>query len=159
MCKAFPGRAVASLEDIHEVERSPQRLVWWIENDTWVRYVVHCYALCYNIVPVGMLHGGGYTLRERVHEQVVMLLPVPVLFTKPVENPRVYPDPCSLLYGRRCRQKNTCSIFAQSLLSLITRSRTNRYQVRFSVLQAGVYGSPQHRPRVIFWGAWGLLFP
>jgi len=29
----------------------------------------------------------------------------------------------------------------------------NRYQVRFSVLQAGVYGSPQHRRRVIFWGA------
>jgi DNA (cytosine-5)-methyltransferase 1 len=29
----------------------------------------------------------------------------------------------------------------------------NRYQVRFSVLQAGVYGSPQNRRRVIFWGA------
>jgi DNA (cytosine-5)-methyltransferase 1 len=27
------------------------------------------------------------------------------------------------------------------------------YQVRFSALQAGVYGSPQHRRRVIFWGA------
>jgi DNA (cytosine-5)-methyltransferase 1 len=25
--------------------------------------------------------------------------------------------------------------------------------VRFSVLQAGVYGSPQNRRRVIFWGA------
>ena len=29
----------------------------------------------------------------------------------------------------------------------------NRYQVRFSVLQAGVYGAPQGRRRVIFWGA------
>ena len=29
----------------------------------------------------------------------------------------------------------------------------NSYQVRFSALQAGVYGSPQHRRRVIFWGA------
>lgn len=29
----------------------------------------------------------------------------------------------------------------------------NSYQVRFSVLQAGVYGSPQNRRRVIFWGA------
>jgi hypothetical protein len=29
----------------------------------------------------------------------------------------------------------------------------DRYQVRFSVLQAGVYGSPQGRRRVIFWGA------
>ncbi|KAI9511110.1 S-adenosyl-L-methionine-dependent methyltransferase [Russula earlei] len=29
----------------------------------------------------------------------------------------------------------------------------DRYQVRFSVLQAGVYGSPQNRRRVIFWGA------
>ena len=25
--------------------------------------------------------------------------------------------------------------------------------MRFSILQAGVYGSPQHRRRVIFWGA------
>jgi len=33
------------------------------------------------------------------------------------------------------------------------QSRVARYQVRFSVLQAGVYGSPQHRRRVIFWGA------
>lgn len=36
----------------------------------------------------------------------------------------------------------------------------NSYQVRFSVLQAGVYGSPQHRRRVIFWGALrGLPLP
>jgi len=46
----FPCRAVAGLEDIREVERSPQRLVWWIENDTWVRYVVHCCARYHNIV-------------------------------------------------------------------------------------------------------------
>jgi hypothetical protein len=46
----FPGRAVAGQEDIREVERSPQRLVWWIENDTWVRYVVHCCARYHNIV-------------------------------------------------------------------------------------------------------------
>jgi DNA (cytosine-5)-methyltransferase 1 len=29
----------------------------------------------------------------------------------------------------------------------------NSYQVRFNVLQAGVYGSAQNRRRVIFWGA------
>jgi len=29
----------------------------------------------------------------------------------------------------------------------------NRYQARVSVLQAGVYGSPQSRRRVIIWGA------
>ncbi|KAI9437898.1 hypothetical protein F5148DRAFT_1353944, partial [Russula earlei] len=46
----FPGRAVAGLEDIREVERSPQRLVWWIEDDTWARYVVHCCARYHNIV-------------------------------------------------------------------------------------------------------------
>ena len=46
----FPGRAVAGLEDIREVERSPQRLVWWIESDTWARYVVHCCARYYNVV-------------------------------------------------------------------------------------------------------------
>ncbi|KAH9994346.1 hypothetical protein BJV74DRAFT_725416, partial [Russula compacta] len=46
----FPGRAVAGQEGIREVERSPQRLVWWIENDTWARYVVHCCARYHNIV-------------------------------------------------------------------------------------------------------------
>jgi hypothetical protein len=46
----FPGRTVAGLEDIREVDRSPQRLVWWIENDTWVRYVVHCCARYHNVV-------------------------------------------------------------------------------------------------------------
>ena len=46
----FPGRAVAGLEDVREVERSPQRLVWWIENDMWARYVVHCCARYHNIV-------------------------------------------------------------------------------------------------------------
>jgi hypothetical protein len=46
----FPGRAVAGLEDIREVERSPQRLVWWIESDTWARYVVHCCARYHNVV-------------------------------------------------------------------------------------------------------------
>jgi len=46
----FPGRAVAGEEGIREVERSPQRLVWWIENDTWARYVVHCCARYHNVV-------------------------------------------------------------------------------------------------------------
>ena len=46
----FPGRVVAGEEGIREVERSPLRLVWWIENDTWARYVVHCCARYHNIV-------------------------------------------------------------------------------------------------------------
>ena len=46
----FPGRAVAGEEGIREVERSPQRLVWWIEDDTWARYVVHCCARYHNVV-------------------------------------------------------------------------------------------------------------
>ena len=46
----FPGRAVAGEEGIREVERSPQRLVWWIENDTWARYIVHCCARYHNVV-------------------------------------------------------------------------------------------------------------
>jgi hypothetical protein len=50
----FPGRAVAGLEDVREVERSPQRLVWWIENDTWARYVVHCCARYHNVVSFSM---------------------------------------------------------------------------------------------------------
>ncbi len=46
----LPGRPMAGEEGIREVERSPQRLVWWIENDTWARYVVHCCARYHNIV-------------------------------------------------------------------------------------------------------------
>jgi hypothetical protein len=53
----FPGRAVAGLEDVREVERSPQRLVWWIENDTWARYVVHCCARYHNVVSFSMSIG------------------------------------------------------------------------------------------------------
>lgn len=37
---------------------------------------------------------------------------------------------------------------------------TNRYQVRYKLLQAGQYGAPQGRRRVIFWGAKrGLQIP
>jgi site-specific DNA-cytosine methylase len=48
------------------------------------------------------------------------------------------------------KKRRTCPEFRSKRYR---RSRTNSYQVRFSVLQAGVYGSPQHRRRVIFWGA------
>ncbi|KAH9979055.1 hypothetical protein BGW80DRAFT_1532711 [Lactifluus volemus] len=34
----FPGRVIAGEEGIREVERSPRRLVWWIENDAWARF-------------------------------------------------------------------------------------------------------------------------
>jgi hypothetical protein len=46
----FPGRVIAGEEGVREVERSPRRLVWWIENDAWARYVVHCCARYHNIV-------------------------------------------------------------------------------------------------------------
>ncbi|KAI0302740.1 hypothetical protein BC826DRAFT_986029 [Russula brevipes] len=46
----FPGRALAGREDVREVERTPLRLVWWIEDDTWARYVVHCCARYHNVV-------------------------------------------------------------------------------------------------------------
>ncbi|KAI0295837.1 hypothetical protein B0F90DRAFT_1811406 [Multifurca ochricompacta] len=50
----FPGRAIVVVvggqECIREIERSPQQLVWWIENDTWARYIVHCCARYHNIV-------------------------------------------------------------------------------------------------------------
>ena len=53
----FPGRAVAGMEEVREVERSPQRLVWWIENDTWARYVVHCCARYHNVVSFSTFTG------------------------------------------------------------------------------------------------------
>lgn len=65
----FPGRAVAGEEGIREVERSPQRLVWWIENDTRARYVVHCCARYHNVVSFSKdtpTHRLTYILRPNV---------------------------------------------------------------------------------------------
>ncbi|KAF8503256.1 S-adenosyl-L-methionine-dependent methyltransferase [Russula emetica] len=46
------------------------------------------------------------------------------------------------------------NVVAHGIIKFILRTLTSLgYQVRFSVLQAGVYGSPQNRRRVIFWGA------
>lgn len=45
-------------------------------------------------------------------------------------------------------------------LSTHTNHLLNRYQVRYKLLQAGQYGAPQGRQRVIFWGAKrGLSMP
>ncbi|TFY80977.1 hypothetical protein EWM64_g3031 [Hericium alpestre] len=46
----FPGRAVGGQEGVREVERTPARLVWWIEDDAWARYVVHCCARYHEVV-------------------------------------------------------------------------------------------------------------
>lgn len=45
----FPGNMVGGQENMREVERTPLRLVWWIE-DSWVRYVVHCCARYHEVV-------------------------------------------------------------------------------------------------------------
>ncbi|KAF8262436.1 hypothetical protein EI94DRAFT_1808790 [Lactarius quietus] len=37
-------------EGIRDDERSPQRFVWWIENDTLARYVLHCLARYHSII-------------------------------------------------------------------------------------------------------------
>ena len=66
----FPGRPVAGMEDVREVERSPQRLVWWIENDTWARYVVHCCARYHDVISfstfTGFFFNHGFHLRPSV---------------------------------------------------------------------------------------------
>ena len=46
----FPGRAVGGQEGVREVQRTPNRLVWWIEDDSWARFVVHCCARYYDVV-------------------------------------------------------------------------------------------------------------
>lgn len=45
----FPGDMVGGQEKVREVERTPLRLVWWIE-DSWIRYVVHCCARYHEVV-------------------------------------------------------------------------------------------------------------
>ncbi|KAH9026772.1 S-adenosyl-L-methionine-dependent methyltransferase [Lactarius pseudohatsudake] len=45
-------------------------------------------------------------------------------------------------------------VVANGIIKFILRALTSLgYQVRFNVLQAGVYGSPQNRRRIIIWGA------
>lgn len=46
----FPGRVIGEQQGVREVERSPLKLVWWIEDDAWARYVVHCCARYYEVV-------------------------------------------------------------------------------------------------------------
>jgi hypothetical protein len=47
---SFPGTSVGGIGGVREVERTSGYLVWWIENDTWARYVVHCCARYHQVV-------------------------------------------------------------------------------------------------------------
>ncbi|TFY61198.1 hypothetical protein EVJ58_g4660 [Rhodofomes roseus] len=47
---SFPGRPVDSGETVKEISRTPLQLVWWIEDNSWTRYVVHCCARYHEIV-------------------------------------------------------------------------------------------------------------
>ena len=47
---AFPGTQVGAGEGIREVARTPLQLVWSIEDDAFVRYVVHCCARYHDVV-------------------------------------------------------------------------------------------------------------
>ncbi|KZT42425.1 hypothetical protein SISSUDRAFT_41621 [Sistotremastrum suecicum HHB10207 ss-3] len=46
----FPGLAIDEQASISEVSRSPTKLVWYIEQDAFARYVVHCCCRYHNIV-------------------------------------------------------------------------------------------------------------
>lgn len=46
----FPGISVGSTEAIKEVSRTPLQLVWWIADDAFTRYVVHCCARYHDVV-------------------------------------------------------------------------------------------------------------
>jgi len=47
---SLPGRPVDSGETVKEVSRTPLQLVWWIEDNSWTRYVVHCCARYHEVV-------------------------------------------------------------------------------------------------------------
>lgn len=47
---SFPGLSVGSTEAIKEVLRTPLQLVWWIADDAFTRYVVHCCARYHDVV-------------------------------------------------------------------------------------------------------------
>ncbi|KAI0066059.1 hypothetical protein BV25DRAFT_1988543 [Artomyces pyxidatus] len=65
----FPGQVVAGQDGVREVQRTPGRLVWWIEDDAWARYVVHCCARYHEVVSYSKdtpTHRLTYILRPNV---------------------------------------------------------------------------------------------
>ncbi|THH16735.1 hypothetical protein EW146_g3956 [Bondarzewia mesenterica] len=46
----FPGRIIGEQEGAREVARSTLKLVWWVQDDAWARYVVHCCARYHDVV-------------------------------------------------------------------------------------------------------------
>ncbi|KAH9839308.1 uncharacterized protein C8Q71DRAFT_795589 [Rhodofomes roseus] len=66
---SFPGRPVDSGETVKEISRTPLQLVWWIEDNSWTRYVVHCCARYHEIVSFSKDTSGQrltYLLRPNV---------------------------------------------------------------------------------------------
>lgn len=47
---SFPGTLIGDLDGVYQVQRTHERLVLWIQDDAWSRYVVHCCARHHGIV-------------------------------------------------------------------------------------------------------------
>ncbi|KAI0045892.1 hypothetical protein FA95DRAFT_1680166 [Auriscalpium vulgare] len=74
----FPGREVGGQDGVREVQRSAARLVWWIEDDAWARYVVHCCARFHEVVSFSKdtpTHRLTYLLRPNVTRPDPISLP------------------------------------------------------------------------------------
>ncbi|KAH9935680.1 uncharacterized protein B0H18DRAFT_869033 [Fomitopsis serialis] len=66
---SLPGRPVDSGDTVKEVSRTPLQLVWWIEDNSWTRYVVHCCARYHEVVSFSKDNSGQrltYLLRPNV---------------------------------------------------------------------------------------------
>ncbi|KAF8070710.1 hypothetical protein FPV67DRAFT_1412852 [Lyophyllum atratum] len=66
---AAPGILVGDTETIFEVSRTPLQLVWYTDNDSFARYVVHCCARYHEIVSFSKELSGRrltYLLRPNV---------------------------------------------------------------------------------------------
>ncbi|KAI0320779.1 hypothetical protein OF83DRAFT_1103179 [Amylostereum chailletii] len=81
----FPGRAVGGHDSVREVQRMPGRLVWWIEDDSWARYVVHCCARYHDVVSFSKdtaSHRLTYILRPN-NTRANPRIPAPGIVTPP----------------------------------------------------------------------------
>ena len=45
-----PGKPIGQTGRILEIHRDPLRMIWYIENDGFIRYVIHCCARYHNII-------------------------------------------------------------------------------------------------------------
>jgi hypothetical protein len=69
----FPGTPVGTTDTIRQVSRTPLKLIWFINDDAFARYVVHCCARYHEIVSFSEL-----TFSFTFHLHALSIFPLPL---------------------------------------------------------------------------------